>query len=105
MIKRLLLLLCLLVTAGSAAWAEIASGKWNNGHWSISDEGELYVNVNHVSSDFKMPDWGEGKAPIRKNRPNPLAVSWKKRTFANRLMQTKGEYGKKRLSTVYRCRV
>ena len=63
MIKRLLLLLCLALTAGNAAWAEIASGKWNNGHWSISDEGELYVNVNHVSGDFQMPDWGEGKAP------------------------------------------
>ena len=61
--KRLLMLLCLTLMAGGAAWANIASGRWNNGYWSIDDKGTLFVNVNHVSSDFKMPDWGEGKAP------------------------------------------
>ena len=65
--------------AGSAAWADIASGKFNsgNGRWSIDDEGTLYVNVNSISSDFSMPDYGEGKhLGIRiamKSRPSVLA--------------------------------
>jgi hypothetical protein len=58
MIKRLLLLLCLLVTAGSAAWAEIASGTCKNGTWVIDDSDKLTVNING-----DMADYGEGKAP------------------------------------------
>jgi hypothetical protein len=72
--KRLFLTLCLMVMAGSTAWAEIASGKWNNGHWSISDDGELYVNCNSVSGDFKMPDYGEDKAPWYKYRDEIKAI-------------------------------
>ena len=56
--KRLLLLLCLLVTAGSAAWADIASGSCKNGTWVIIDSGKLIVNITG-----KMADYGEGKAP------------------------------------------
>lgn len=56
--KRLLLLLCLLVTAGSAAWANIASGNCKNGTWVIDDSGKLTVNMTG-----KMADYGEGKAP------------------------------------------
>ena len=56
--KRLLLLLCLLVTAGSAAWAEIAHGDCKNGSWVIDDSGKLTVNITG-----KMADYSEGKAP------------------------------------------
>ena len=56
--KRLLLLLCLLVTAGSAAWAEIAHGDCKNGSWVIDNSGKLTVNING-----DMADYGEGKAP------------------------------------------
>lgn len=56
--KRLLLLLCLLVTAGSAAWADIANGTCQNGSWVIDNSGKLTVNING-----KMKDYGEGKAP------------------------------------------
>ena len=56
--KRLLLLLCLLVTAGSAAWADIASGNCKNGTWKIDDNGKLTVTMTG-----KMADYGEGKAP------------------------------------------
>ena len=41
--RRLLLLLCLLVTAGSAAWAEIAHGTCKNGTWVIDNSGKLTV--------------------------------------------------------------
>ena len=58
MIKRLLLLLCLALTAGGAAWAEIAHGDCKNGSWVIDDSGKLTVNING-----KMADYGEGKAP------------------------------------------
>ncbi len=56
--KRLLLLLCLLVTAGSAVWADIASGNCKNGTWKIDDNGKLTVTMTG-----KMADYGEGKAP------------------------------------------
>ena len=56
--KRLLLLLCLLVAAGSAAWADIASGTCKNGTWVIDNSGKLTVNING-----KMADYSEGKAP------------------------------------------
>ncbi len=56
--KRLLLLLCLLVTAGSAAWADIASGSCKRGSWVIDDSGMLTVNING-----DMADYSEGKAP------------------------------------------
>lgn len=58
MIKRLLLLLCLIVTAGSAAWAEIAHGDCKRGSWVIDDSGKLTVNING-----DMADYSEGKAP------------------------------------------
>ena len=58
-VRRLLLLLGLLVTAGSAAWANnIASGSCKNGTWVIIDSGKLIVNITG-----KMADYGEGKAP------------------------------------------
>ena len=74
--KKLLLLLCLMLTAGSTVWADIASGKFKNGNgrWSINDEGTLIVNINSISSDFKMPDWGEGKAPWYKYRDEIKAI-------------------------------
>ena len=56
--KRLLLLLCLTLTAGGAAWAEIASGTCKRGTWVIDDNGKLTVNI-----DGDMADYGEGKAP------------------------------------------
>ena len=56
--KRLLLLLSLIVMAGSAAWANIGSGSCQNGTWVIDDNGKLTVNING-----KMKDYGEGKAP------------------------------------------
>ncbi len=56
--KRLLLLLCLLTAAGSAAWAEIASGSCKRGSWVIDDSGKLTVNING-----DMADYSEGKAP------------------------------------------
>lgn len=56
--KRLLLLLCLMVTAGSAAWADIASGNCKNGTWKIDNTGTLRIDI-----DGKMADYGEGKAP------------------------------------------
>ena len=56
--KRLLLLLSLIVTAGSAAWADIANGSCKNGTWVIDNSGKLTVNING-----KMADYGEGKAP------------------------------------------
>ena len=55
--KRLFLLLCLLVTAGSAAWADI-TGTCKNGSWVIDNSGKLTVNING-----DMADYGEGKAP------------------------------------------
>ena len=51
--KRLLLLLCLLVTAGSAAWADIASGTCKNGTWVIDNSGKLTVNINGKMHDYK----------------------------------------------------
>lgn len=52
--KRLLLLLCLTLTAGSAAWANIAQGTFKNGGtWKITDDGELYVDVTTI------PNYGE----------------------------------------------
>ena len=56
--KKLLLLLCLIATAGSAAWADIASGNCKNGTWKIDDNGKLTVTMTG-----KMADYGEGKAP------------------------------------------
>lgn len=56
--KRLLLLLCLFVTAGSAAWAEIAHGDCKRGSWVIDDSGKLTVSING-----DMADYSEGKAP------------------------------------------
>ena len=53
MIKRLLLLLCLIGMAGSAAWADIASGTFKNGGtWKITDQGELYIDATTVP-DYK----------------------------------------------------
>ena len=74
--KKLLLLLCLMLTAGNTVWAEIASGKFKggNGRWSIDDEGTLFVNINSISSDFEMPDWGEGKAPWYKYHDEIKAI-------------------------------
>ena len=55
--KRLLLLLCLIATAGSAAWADIASGTFKNGGtWKISDVGELYVDAVTVP-DYDMTSY------------------------------------------------
>ena len=54
--KRLLLLLCLLVTAGSAAWAEIAHGDCKNGTWVIDDSGKLTVNINGDMADYSSTD-------------------------------------------------
>jgi hypothetical protein len=50
MIKRLLLLLCLIATAGSAAWAGVLKqGTFSNGGtWKITDDGELYINATVV---------------------------------------------------------
>ncbi|MBQ6192621.1 MAG: leucine-rich repeat protein [Bacteroidaceae bacterium] len=56
--KRLLLLLCLMAMAGSAAWAEIAHGNCKRGSWVIDDDGTLFVNI-----DGDMADYGERKAP------------------------------------------
>ena len=57
--RRLLLLLCLMVTAGSAAWAEIAHGTCKNGTWVIDDNGKLTVNIDGQMHDYKQ----EGSAP------------------------------------------
>ena len=45
--KRLLLLLCLIATAGSAAWAGIIAQNTfsSGGSWKITDDGELYVDA------------------------------------------------------------
>ena len=52
--KRLLLLLCLIATAGSAARAVIASGTFKNGGtWEITPYGELYVDA-EVIPDYKQ---------------------------------------------------
>ena len=58
MIKRLLLLLCLIATAGSAAWAGVLKqGTFKNGGtWKITDDGELYVDAKVI------PDFGYGLA-------------------------------------------
>ena len=56
--KKLLLLLCLLVTAGSAARAQIGQGAVGNGTWMLEENGKLTLNING-----KMKDYGEGKAP------------------------------------------
>ena len=69
MIKRLLLLLCLALTAGSAAWAEIAHGDCKNGTWVIDDDGLLTVDING-----KMYDYGEGKAPWYDYRDQITAI-------------------------------
>ncbi len=54
--KRLLLFLCLIATAGSAAWADITSGTFSNGGtWKITDEGELYVDAVTIP-DFECRD-------------------------------------------------
>ena len=57
--KRLLLLLCLLTAAGSAAWAVIAHGTCKNGTWVIDDNGKLTVNIDGQMHDYKQ----EGSAP------------------------------------------
>ena len=49
--KKLLLLFCLLVTAGSAAWADI-SGTCKNGSWVIDNSGKLTVNINGDMADY-----------------------------------------------------
>lgn len=67
--KRLLLLLCLLTAAGSAAWAEIASGSCKRGSWVIDDSGKLTVNING-----DMADYGEGKAPWYKYADQITAI-------------------------------
>ena len=54
--KRLLLLLCLMLTAGSAAWAEIGSGTCKNGTWVIDDSGKLTVNINGKMHDYQKYD-------------------------------------------------
>ena len=54
--KKLLLLFCLLVTAGSAAWAEIAHGDCKNGSWVIDDSGKLTVNINGDMADYSSLD-------------------------------------------------
>ena len=53
--KRLLLLLCLLATAGSAAWANI-EGTCKNGTWVIDDSGKLTVNINGKMYDYQNSD-------------------------------------------------
>ena len=67
--KRLLLLLCLLGTAGSAAWADIANGTCKNGSWVIDNSGKLTVNI-----DGDMKDYGEGKAPWYEYWPQITAI-------------------------------
>ena len=60
MIKRLLLLLCLTLTAGSAAWADIAQGTFKNGGtWKITDQGELYVDAVTIP-DYDITSFGFG---------------------------------------------
>lgn len=56
--KRLLLLLCLIATAGSTAWAGIiAQGTFKNGgSWKITDDGELYVDAVTVP-DYDMTSY------------------------------------------------
>lgn len=59
MTKRLLLLLCLMMTAWSATWANnVAEGALKNGKWYITDTGWLYISVGGEISNFK-----EGTAP------------------------------------------
>lgn len=73
--KRLLLLLCLIATAGSSAWAEIAHGSKNGFAWSIDDNGKLTVNfTTTIHNDFYMPDYGEGKAPWYKYRDRITSI-------------------------------
>ena len=67
-------MLCLIVMVGSAAWADIASGKWNNGFWWIDDEGTLNVQLNLISAKFNIPDYGEGKAPWYKYHDQIKAI-------------------------------
>ncbi len=58
--KRLLLLLCLIATAGSAAWATDPSGTFKNGGtWRISDDGELYVDTETIP-DYDITGFGFG---------------------------------------------
>ncbi|MBQ7527599.1 MAG: leucine-rich repeat protein [Bacteroidaceae bacterium] len=63
--KRLLLLLCLLTAAGSAAWAEIAHGDCKNGSWVIDDSGKLTLNITGAMADYSGTNtvtsakWGE----------------------------------------------
>ncbi|MCR5850626.1 MAG: leucine-rich repeat domain-containing protein [Bacteroidaceae bacterium] len=67
--KRLLLLLGLLVTAGSTAWAEIAHGTCKNGTWKIDDSGKLTINMTG-----KMADYGKYKTPWNEYREQIKAI-------------------------------
>ena len=69
--KRLLLLLCLLVTAGSAAWADIASGTCKNGTWVIDDNGKLVITL----SDGSVLDLGAVKGKDGENGADGKGIS------------------------------
>lgn len=58
--KRLLLLLCLIATAGSAG---AQNGTCKNGTWNIDGNGKLTVNVNGKMADYKKLEFGVTNAP------------------------------------------
>lgn len=57
-IRRLLFMLCLIVTVGNAVYAKMIEGTCKNGAWHIDEDGTLTVNI-----FGDMADYGKGKAP------------------------------------------